>query len=116
MLNNKTTIMDLLIWLWPFGIILIALLGLVFFIRDYIRVLLALEVLILGSIVLLIALVRAPQVQQLLLYDPSALLSAVPVLLAIAASEAVVGLAILVLLYRRRGSISAESTKTSRLG
>lgn len=112
---STISLLNVLVWVWPFGIISIALLGLVFYIRDYIRVLLALEVLILGGITLLIVLVHLPQVQQLLLYDPSALLSAVPVLLAVAASEAVVGLAILVLLYRQRGSISAEPTQQSRL-
>lgn len=110
MLNNN--IMELVIWTWPLGIILISAIGLIFYLRDYIRVLIALEIFMLGNVILLIALVKISPTSNLLIAEPVSAISTVPVLLAVAAAEAVVGLAVLVLLFRRRGSIAAKSTKT----
>ena len=107
MLNNN--IMELVIWTWPLGIILISTIGLIFYL---IRVLIALEIFMLGNVILLITLVKISPTSNLLIAEPVSAISTVPVLLAVAAAEAVVGLAVLVLLFRRRGSIAAKSTKT----
>lgn len=67
----------------------------------------------LGNIILIITLVKIPSTGGLIIAEPLAAISTIPVLLAVAAAEAVVGLALLVLLFRRRGSIAAKNTKTN---
>lgn len=109
MITNN--IMELIIWIWPLGIILVSVIGLVFYLRDYIRVLIALEIFMLGNVILLVTLTKISPVSGLLIAEPLAAISTVPVLLAVAAAEAVVGLAVLVLLFRRRGSIATKDTK-----
>lgn len=90
--------------MWPLGIFVIALCSLLYNINNLIKVMIILELMLCANLVFLIvgAFVLQPE-----LFNKLA--SIFPILLSTAAAEAVVGLAILVRLFRYKKSIDKKS-------
>jgi NADH-quinone oxidoreductase subunit K len=90
----------------PLFLLLAGFFGLVYHRKNIIRFLVSLELLILGANLLFIAIA-------VYLVDTSLLLL-VPLILALAACEAAVGLGLLVLAYTRKGGVSFQRHQTLR--
>lgn len=92
LLNNS------LLLIWPLGLFTIAFFGLIFYFRDFIRLLIILELFLLANTVLLIVLLGVSA-------STGQLLGVLPLILSAGAADAAVGLGLLVLLFRQRRSI-----------
>lgn len=101
---SELTTVEFLWLVWPLGVFFIALCAILFSITNLIRIIVILELILLSNVLFLIigAKVLAPE------YFVN-LISIFPIFLSAAAAEAVVGLAILVVLYRHKNSIDKNS-------
>jgi NADH:ubiquinone oxidoreductase subunit K len=88
---------------------LLGLLGLMQYFRDFIRLPVSLEILMLANIILLVVIAYTGGVSA-----REEALAVVPLLLAVAASYAAVGLGILVTAYRHKGTVRLEKLQRLR--